>query len=98
MPKYDIVLKRSAIEDLDNLKAHYATQIADALERHLTHAPARASKSRIKRLRGIENPDYRLRIGDYRAFYTVDEEECVVNVLRIMHKDETGAYLRDLES
>ena len=96
MGAYEIVLKRSAIADLDGLQKRYATQIADAIERHLQHRPTKIGKTRIKRLRGIGNPDYRLRIGDYRAFYTVDEEARRVDVLRVMHKDETHSYCEEL--
>jgi mRNA-degrading endonuclease RelE of RelBE toxin-antitoxin system len=96
MGAYEIVLKKSAIVDLDGLPKHCATQIADAIERHLQYAPTKAGKIRIKRLRGIGNPDYRLRIGDYRAFYTVDEEARQVDVLKVMHKDETHSYYEEL--
>jgi len=96
MDTYQIVLKTSAVDDLDGLRKHHATQIADAIERHLQHGPTKEGKTRIKRLRGISNPDYRLRIGDYRAFYTVDEEAGRVDVLRIMHKDETHSYYEEL--
>jgi len=65
MGAYTIILKRSAIADLDALRKYDATQIANAMERHLQHDPTKESKSRIKRLRGISNPDYRLRIEDY---------------------------------
>ncbi len=97
MSAYEIVLKRSAIADLDGMQKYYATQIADAMEKHLQHEPAKASKTRIKRLRGISNPDYRLRVGEYRAFYTVDEETRRVEVLRIMHKNETQLYYKELK-
>ncbi len=59
MGAYTIILKRSAIADLDALRKYDATQIANAMERHLQHDPTKESKSRIKRLRGISNPDYR---------------------------------------
>jgi mRNA-degrading endonuclease RelE of RelBE toxin-antitoxin system len=54
------------------------------------------SKSRIRRLRGITTPDYRLRIGDYRVFYTVDEDARRVVVLRVMRKEETRSYYEEL--
>jgi len=54
------------------------------------------SKSRIKRLRGITNPDYRLRVGSFRVFYTVDEKVHRVVVLRVLHKDQTRIYYEDL--
>jgi mRNA-degrading endonuclease RelE of RelBE toxin-antitoxin system len=97
MGAYEITLKRSAIRDLDSLSNYYATQIADAMEKHLKHEPAKVSKTRIKRLRGISNPDYRLRVGDYRAFYSLDEDARRVEVLRVMHKDETQSYYEELK-
>ena len=97
MGAYEIILKRSAIADLDRLRKHDATKIADAMRDHLGREPTRMSKTRIKRLRGISNPDYRLRVGDYRAFYTVDENARRVVVLRVMHKDETHSYYKELK-
>ena len=97
MRAYTIMLKRSAIADLDALRKYDATQIADAMERHLRHNPTKESKSRIKRLRGISNPDYRLLVGDYRVFYMVDEVARRVDVLRIMHKDRTLRYYKELK-
>ena len=96
MNPYTIFLKRSAIGDLDALRRYDAMQIADAMERHLRHDPTKESKSHIKRLRGISNPDYRLRVGEYRVFYVVDEDARRVDVLRIMHKDQTLPYYKEL--
>ena len=97
MRAYTIILKRSAIADLDALRKYDATQIANAMERHLQNDPTKESKSRIKRLRGISNPDYRLRVGDYRVFYVVDEDARQVDVLRVMHKDQTLTYYKELK-
>ena len=96
MRAYTIMLKPSAIADLDALRKYAATQIANAMERHLQHDPTKESKSRIKRLRGISNPDYRLRVGDYRVFYVVDRDARRVDVLRVMHKDQTLTYYKEL--
>ncbi len=97
MSGYDIILRRRAVDDLDRLKKYYATEVADAMERHLQDKPGKTSKTRIKRLRGIKNPDYRLRVGDYRVFYTIDEDNRTVVVLRVMHKNETHQYLKEME-
>ena len=94
---FGIDLKPSTIADLDALRSFDATQIADAMEKHLQHEPTKESKSRIKRLRGITNPDYRLRVGHYRVFYTVHVETKTVVILRVMHKDQTKAYYEELE-
>ena len=96
MANYQIVLKPSAVRDLDRLRKCDAAMIADGLERFLGGTPTRESKSRIKRLRGIENPDYRLRLGEYRVFYDVDPAGRRVEVLRILHKDETPEYYEEV--
>lgn len=98
MATYEIILKRSAVDDMDKLRKYYTSQIADAMVKHLRHQPTKESKSRIKRLRGIRNPDYRLLVGEYRVFYTVDQDARRVNVLRVMHKDETHSYYEEIES
>jgi len=97
MQPYELALKRRAIEDLDRLRKYDATQIADAMEKHLTYEPTKESRSRIKRLRGVSEPDYRLLVADYRVFYSVCEQERRVDVLRIMHKDETRKYYEEME-
>jgi len=45
MGVYTIILKHSAIADLDALQKYDATQIANAMERHLQHDPTKESKS-----------------------------------------------------
>jgi mRNA-degrading endonuclease RelE of RelBE toxin-antitoxin system len=97
MAAYEIALKHSAIADLDALRKFDAAQIADAMEKHLRHDPTKESKSRIKRLRGLSSPDYRLRVGDYRVFYAVDKDGRRVDVLRVMHKDRTASYYEELK-
>ena len=97
MAVYEVVLKHSAIADMDALRKFDATQIADVMEKHLRHDPTKESKSRIRRLRGVSSPDYRLRVGDYRVFYAVDEDGDRVDVLRVMHKDQTASYYEELK-
>jgi mRNA interferase RelE/StbE len=97
MGVYTIALKASAVADLDALRQYDAAQMANAMERHLQHDPTKERKSRIKRLRGISNPDYRLRVGDYRIFYVVDEDAHRVDVLRVMHQHETVLYYKELK-
>lgn len=95
MAKYEIQLKPSAIRDLDRLRKYDATRIVDGMEKHLEYEPMKESRSRIKRLRGISDPDYRLRIDDYRVFYNVTKSQ--VQVLRVMHKNDTHEYYEELE-
>ena len=94
---FEIELKLSATKDMDRLRAYDAAMVADGIEAHLSHNPTKENKSRIKRLRGISNPDYRLRLGNYRVFYKVDEPKHTVDVLRVLHKDQTHRYYEGVQ-
>ena len=90
--RHDIALAPSAVRELRALPAQLRAQVQDALERHLRHEPTRVSRSRIKRLRGLEQPQYRLRIGDVRVFYDVAEDR--VEVLAVVSKAQADAWLQ----
>ena len=94
MATREIRLKPSAIRDMDRLRTYDAARVADGMEKHLAAEPWKESKSRIKRLRGISDPDYRLRIGDYRVFYNLAGDR--VDVLRVLHKNDTHKYYEEL--
>ncbi len=89
--RHEIVLAPEAAEDFKALKASDRATIRDAIEDHLRHEPTRTSKSRIKRLRGLRRPQYRLGVGDIRIFYDVTEN--VVGVLAIISKTSAAAWL-----
>lgn len=80
-----------AVEDFRRLSATVRAKVKDLLEVHLRHEPAKASKSRIKRLRGLSHPQYRLRIDKIRVFYDVGENR--VEVLAIIPKSEAAGWL-----
>jgi mRNA interferase RelE/StbE len=89
--RFSIVLAPEAIEDLRSLKANAKTQMRRALEDHLRHEPRKVSKSRIKRLRGLSKPQYRLRVGEIRVYYDVTGD--TVEVLAIVAKSEAESWL-----
>ncbi len=88
---FEIVLAPEAVKSLRRLPAHLRAEVKDALRVHLTHEPTKVSKSRIKRLRGLSQPQFRLRVGDIRVFY--DVTEAAVEVLAIIDKAEAQAWL-----
>jgi mRNA-degrading endonuclease RelE of RelBE toxin-antitoxin system len=59
----------------------------------LTHEPVKESKSRIKRLRELNHPQYRLRIDEIRVFYDVIGADVVI--LAIMPKEKTTQWLEE---
>ncbi len=87
----EIVFAPEAVEDFETLRAHQRAMVREALETHLRDEPSKTSKSRIRRLRGMRRPQYRLRVSDIRVFYDVTDE--AVEVLAIVPKDEAAAWL-----
>jgi mRNA-degrading endonuclease RelE of RelBE toxin-antitoxin system len=88
---YEIILAPSAVKELDALRADIKGRVRDAIELHLRHEPTKVTKSRIKRLRGLDRPQYRLRVDEVRVFYDVAQE--TVQVLAIVSKAQADAWL-----
>jgi mRNA interferase RelE/StbE len=88
---FAIVLAPEAVEDLRTLTANARASVRTALETHLRHEPEKTSRSRIKRLRGLLRPQYRLRVGEIRVFY--DVSGATVEVLAIVAKSEAESWL-----
>ena len=88
---YAIILAPQAAGDLGDLKANLRAEVREGIETHLRHEPGKTSRSRIKRLRKLSQPQYRLRIGDVRVFYDVSEKN--VEVLAIVLKSEAATWL-----
>ncbi len=92
---YEIIFSPQAIDDLKRVSARNRAVLRDAFLIHLRYEPVKISKSRIKRLRGLRRPQYRLRAGDFRVFYDVDEREGLVELLAIAPKSDAAAWLAD---
>jgi mRNA-degrading endonuclease RelE of RelBE toxin-antitoxin system len=92
--RYKIVIDPAALSDLRNVRAFDRRAVLDTIERVLSTAPTKLGKSRIKRLRGVDSPQYRLRVGDFRVFYDVDGDE--VYVMRVLSKPEVQEYLQEM--
>ena len=88
---FAIVLAPEAIEDLKRFPANLRATVRSALETHLRHEPTKISRSRIKRLRGLRHPQYRLRVGEVRVFY--DVSSTTVEVLAVVAKSEAESWL-----
>ena len=92
--KYEVSFDPAALDDVDKLRAFDRKAILDTTERVLTTTPTQVSKSRIKRLRGLDSPQYRLRVGQFRVFYDVIGHE--VYVMRILSKSDVAKYLKEM--
>ena len=82
-----------AVGDLRRLSARDRAKVRDAMEVHLRYEPTKVSRSRIKRLRGLSRPQYRLRVDELRVFYDVMGDE--IQVLAIVAKSDADAWLAE---
>ena len=89
--RFEILLAPEAVEDLRKLKANERSVVKEALETHLRNEPTKTSRSRIKRLRGVARPQYRLRVEEVRVFYDVSGS--AVEILAIVPKPEAESWL-----
>ena len=89
--RFEILLAPEAVEDLRSLKANLRAAVREGIEEHLRYEPEKVSRSRIKRLRGLSRPQYRLRVGEVRVFYDVAGGN--VEVLAIIAKSEAESWL-----
>lgn len=89
--RFEIILAPNAIRQLRSLPADVRSAVRAAMELHLRHEPTRVSKRRIKRLRGLDQPQYRLRVDEIRVFYDVSETS--VEVLAVVSKAQAQVWL-----
>jgi len=89
--RHEIIFAPDADEALRKIRAYDRVAVLEAIERHLRHEPTRASKSRIKVLRDLRHPRYRLRIGDLRVFYDVAPGQ--VEIVALVTKAEAAEWL-----
>ena len=87
MTKYDVLLSKTAIRELDRLPSDVARRIRGKLP-VLGDDPRRPRPGAdIRLIFGHEDPPlYRLRVGDYRVFYLVLPHE--VRVVYLLHRSK----------
>lgn len=80
---YDVLLASQAGRDLKRLPA-------DVFHRIIPEIQALANDPRppaSRKLTGSKR-DYRIRVGDYRVVYEIDEKDKAVRVMRVRHRRE----------
>jgi len=79
---YSLVIKKSAERELRALPKEDLRRISDRI-RGLAHSPRPHGNEKLS---GQER--YRLRQGDYRIVYAIDDEAQTVEVVKIGHRRE----------
>jgi mRNA interferase RelE/StbE len=78
---YKLGIKPSAEKDLDRLRGETWQRVLDAITALLTQ-PRPSGYTKLKAPGG----SFRIRIGDYRVIYDIDDGEQTVTVLRVKHR------------
>jgi mRNA-degrading endonuclease RelE of RelBE toxin-antitoxin system len=93
---YEIQYTVEAIEDLKLYRKHERQLIVDQIDEQLSHEPSHETRNR-KQLRPNRVAEYELRITKFRAFYDIDENEKVVKIEAIGHKEGSCLFIRGKE-
>jgi mRNA interferase RelE/StbE len=90
---FEIRYSIKAVKQLRRCRAFDRATILDEIERTLIVNPTLQSKASVKKLRQPAPTRFRLRVGNFRVFYDVDEVNRVVSVVQILSKADSFRYL-----
>jgi mRNA interferase RelE/StbE len=80
---YQLVLRPAAVRDLRKLPR----TLRERIERVIEALREEPRPSGCKKLTGFEN-EWRVRVGDYRVLYVIDDTRREVRIARIVHRRE----------
>jgi len=80
---YELLIERHAERDIKKLERSLFMQVTTAIK-GLADNPYPKNSKKIK---GSQN-DWRLRIGDYRVLYEIDNKTKIIKIMRIKHRRE----------
>jgi mRNA interferase RelE/StbE len=83
MSRYEIVFSRSARKELQTLSLEMAERVFEKVDM-LAINPRPSS---CKKLRGYPNV-WRIRVGDYRIIYSIDDGKRVIDISVVRHRSE----------
>jgi mRNA-degrading endonuclease RelE of RelBE toxin-antitoxin system len=93
---FQIEFTPEAIDDLRLLRKFDQQQIVAAIETQLSHEPTQETRNR-KRLRPNQLAEWELRVGAFRVFYDVDEDNEEVKIEAIGHKQGSILFIHGEE-
>jgi mRNA-degrading endonuclease RelE of RelBE toxin-antitoxin system len=90
--RFNVIFSLSAQREIERLEIEDALHLTEDIKHYLEQSPFPFGKTRIKRLTGFDPSLYRLRSGDFRAYYRIVFQDVVI--LAITHKKDSEKYLR----
>ena len=80
--KYEVRIVLAAEREMDKLPPLVHTRVS----RRILSLEDNPRPRGVKKLSARE--EYRLRVGDYRVLYTIDDKKCMVTVFAVGHRRE----------
>jgi mRNA-degrading endonuclease RelE of RelBE toxin-antitoxin system len=87
-----VVFGPAAVRDVEGLDYTAAIPLVRDIQAYLETRPIPIGKSRIKKLSGYEPPLYRLRSGNFRAYYRIHGDEVIV--LAVTRRKDSAKRLK----
>ena len=82
MAKYEISVKKSAIKELENIPKKELQKLVKKIQA-LSEEPRPQGSQKLSR-----KEQYRIRQGDYRAIYSIDDDNLNVSIIKVGHRKE----------
>jgi mRNA-degrading endonuclease RelE of RelBE toxin-antitoxin system len=92
--KFRVIFSPQAQREIERLETNDALQLAKDIKSYLETFPLPFGKSRIKKISSYKPPLYRLRSGDFRAYYRILSDDVII--LAITHKKDAEKLLKKL--
>lgn len=78
---YSIIISKSVQKQLSNLPSQIRNRVIEKIQ-NLAHEPR---PSDVVKLKGYDK-EYRIRIGDYRVRYEIDDSNQIIRLLQCKHR------------
>ena len=82
MAKYRITIKKSAAKELEEIRKRDLRKIVKRIQ-SLAENPRPHGSQKLSR-----KEQYRIRQGDYRIVYSIEDEDSLIDIVKIGHRRE----------
>lgn len=93
---YQVEFAERAVKQLEQFAKSVRNVILDDVRAQLPHQPNIETKNR-KPLRENVLSDWELKVGKYRVFYDINEDERIVRIVAVGHKEHNVLYIEGEE-